>query len=58
MLSSGHYEALLGLVAERPRAFHGRVIWNQLDRAGGGVVEMLPPLLAYCAAPASTRAGW
>ena len=49
VLSRGEYEALLGLVARAARELHGRVIWNVNSTAkGGGVVEMLRPLLGYC----------
>jgi trehalose synthase len=49
VLSPGEYEALLGLVDRAARELHGRVIWNVNSTAkGGGVVEMLRPLLGYC----------
>ena len=49
VLSPGEYEALLGLVDQSLRELHGRVIWNVNSTAkGGGVVEMLRPLLGYC----------
>jgi hypothetical protein len=49
VLSQGEYEALLGLVEQARRELHGRVIWNVNSTAkGGGVVEMLRPLLGYC----------
>ena len=49
VLSAGEYEALLGLVDHAARELHGRVIWNVNSTAkGGGVVEMLRPLLGYC----------
>ena len=49
VLSPGEYEALLGLVDQAARELHGRVIWNVNSTAkGGGVVEMLRPLLGYC----------
>ena len=49
VLSPGEYEALLGLVDRASRELHGRVIWNVNSTAkGGGVVEMLRPLLGYC----------
>ncbi len=49
VLSRGEYEALLGLVEQARRELHGRVIWNVNSTAkGGGVVEMLRPLLGYC----------
>ena len=49
VLSAGEYEALLDLVDQSQRGLHGRVIWNVNSTAkGGGVVEMLRPLLGYC----------
>ena len=49
VLSRGAYEALLGLVEQAARELQGRVIWNVNSTAkGGGVVEMLRPLLGYC----------
>jgi trehalose synthase len=49
VLSRGEYEALLNLVGQAARELHGRVIWNINSTAkGGGVVEMLRPLLGYC----------
>jgi trehalose synthase len=49
VLSKGEYEALLDLVNHAARELHGRVIWNVNSTAkGGGVVEMLRPLLGYC----------
>src|ERR1700760_2658794 len=49
VLSPGEYEALLDLVAQAARRLHGRVIWNVNSTSkGGGVVEMLQPLLGYC----------
>jgi trehalose synthase len=49
VLSSGEYEALLDLVNQAARGLHGRVVWNVNSTAkGGGVVEMLRPLLGYC----------
>jgi trehalose synthase len=49
VLSPGEYEALLGLVDQAARELQGRVIWNVNSTAkGGGVVEMLRPLLGYC----------
>jgi trehalose synthase len=49
VLSRGEYEALLDLITQAARELHGRVIWNVNSTAkGGGVVEMLRPLLGYC----------
>ncbi len=49
VLSPGEYEALLGLVDQAARELHGRVIWDVTSTGkGGGVVEMLRPLLGYC----------
>jgi trehalose synthase len=48
VLSDGEYEALDDLITHATRALHGRVIWNVNSTAkGGGVVEMLRPLLGY-----------
>ena len=58
VLSPGEYEALLGLVEHAARELHGRVIWNVNSTAkGGGVVEMLRPLLGYCRG-AGVEARW
>ena len=49
VLSGGEYEALLDLISHASRELHGRVVWNVNSTAkGGGVVEMLRPLLGYC----------
>src|SRR5206468_5129727 len=49
VLSSGEYEALLDLIVRAVPELHGRVIWNVNSTArGGGVAEMLQPLLGYC----------
>ncbi len=49
VLSPGEYEALLDLVSQAARGLYGRVVWNVNSTAkGGGVVEMLRPLLGYC----------
>src|ERR1700757_1079519 len=49
VLARGEYEALLGLVEQAARELQGRVIWNVNSTAkGGGVGEMLRPLLGYC----------
>jgi trehalose synthase len=48
VISEGEYEALDDLIRRAARALHGRVIWNVNSTAkGGGVVEMLRPLLGY-----------
>jgi trehalose synthase len=48
VLSEGEYEALTDLITHATRALQGRVIWNVNSTAkGGGVVEMLRPLLGY-----------
>ncbi len=48
VLSEGEYEALDDLITHAKRALNGRVIWNVNSTAkGGGVVEMLRPLLGY-----------
>jgi trehalose synthase len=49
MLSVGEFEALRYLIADAARGLDGRVIWNVNSTAnGGGVAEMLRPLLGYC----------
>ena len=49
VLSVGEFEALRDLIADGARDLHGQVIWNVNSTAkGGGVVEMLRPLLGYC----------
>ncbi|MGO9905459.1 MAG: glycosyltransferase [Solirubrobacteraceae bacterium] len=48
VLSVGEFEALRDLIAHGARELHGQVIWNVNSTAkGGGVVEMLRPLLGY-----------
>jgi trehalose synthase len=48
VLTEGEYEALDDLITQAARALRGRVIWNVNSTAkGGGVVEMLRPLLGY-----------
>jgi trehalose synthase len=49
VLSKGEFEALSDLIDHSTRELHGRVIWNVNSTAkGGGVAEMLTPLLGYC----------
>jgi trehalose synthase len=49
IVSEREYEALLDLISHAARELHGRVLWNVNSTAkGGGVVEMLRPLLGYC----------
>lgn len=49
VLSPREWEALGDLITHATRELHGRVIWNVNSTAkGGGVVEMLQPLLGYC----------
>jgi trehalose synthase len=49
VLSPREYEALIDLIDHAARELRGRVIWNVNSTAkGGGVVEMLRPLLGYC----------
>jgi trehalose synthase len=49
VLSPGEYEALRNLIKQGARELHGRAIWNVNSTAkGGGVAEMLRPLLGYC----------
>jgi trehalose synthase len=48
VLSSSQYTALLELIAHGSAELEGRVIWNVNSTAkGGGVVELLGPLLGY-----------
>jgi trehalose synthase len=48
VLSPAQYGALLDLIARSSRELQGRVIWNVNSTAkGGGVVELLRPLLGY-----------
>jgi trehalose synthase len=48
VLSSADYDALLELIARGATELRGRVIWNINSTArGGGVVELLRPLLGY-----------
>ena len=49
VLSPREYESLGDLISHAERELHGRVIWNVNSTSkGGGVVEMLRPLLGYC----------
>jgi trehalose synthase len=48
VLLPDEYERLLELIDTGSRALHGRVVWNVNSTAsGGGVVELLRPLLGY-----------
>src|SRR5437764_1543716 len=48
VISPEEYEALLRLIDTAARELEGRVIWNLNSTArGGGVVEMLRPLVGY-----------
>ncbi len=48
VIAPEQYEVLLGLIEHAASALRGRVIWNVNSTArGGGVVELLRPLLAY-----------
>jgi trehalose synthase len=48
VLSSHQYDSLVDLIDHGARALRGRVIWNVNSTAkGGGVVELLRPLLGY-----------
>src|SRR5947209_5722428 len=48
VLSSAQYAQLLDLIDNGARQLRGRVIWNVNSTAkGGGVVELLRPLLGY-----------
>ncbi len=58
LLSLREYEALVDLIGHAHRELRGRVLWNVNSTAkGGGVVEMLRPLLAYCLG-AGVEARW
>ena len=49
VLSRGEYQTLLDLIDRAGVALRGRVIWNvNSTPAGGGVAELLRPLLGYC----------
>ncbi|MGO9883121.1 MAG: glycosyltransferase [Solirubrobacteraceae bacterium] len=48
VIGPGEYQQLLELIDNAARALRGRVIWNVSSTAkGGGVVELLRPLLGY-----------
>ena len=48
VLLHGEYRELVDLISNAARDLHGRVIWNVNSTAkGGGVVELLRPLLGY-----------
>jgi trehalose synthase len=48
VLSPAAYEVLLNLIDERARTLRGHAIWNVNSTSkGGGVVELLQPLLGY-----------
>src|SRR5579884_3040641 len=48
VLSSRQYDAFVDLIDRGRRRLRGRVIWNVNSTArGGGVVELLRPLLGY-----------
>ena len=48
VIAPAEYQQLLDLIGNAARALHGRVIWNVNSTAkGGGVVELLRPLLGY-----------
>ncbi|HTX30354.1 MAG TPA: glycosyltransferase [Solirubrobacteraceae bacterium] len=48
VLLPGEYEALEALIEDGRRELRGRVVWNVNSTArGGGVVELLRPLLGY-----------
>ena len=48
VISAREYAALLALIDRSARSLQGRVIWNVNSTAsGGGVVELLRPLLGY-----------
>ena len=48
VIPPAEYQALLDLMGQAARGLHGRVVWNVNSTAtGGGVVELLRPLLGY-----------
>jgi trehalose synthase len=48
VVPTGEYQQLLDLIDRAARELHGRVVWNVNSTAkGGGVVELLRPLLGY-----------
>jgi trehalose synthase len=52
------YKDLLDLIGRGARELNGRVIWNVNSTArGGGVVELLRPLMGYSRGVAWTHAG-
>ena len=58
VVSRREYEALVDLISHATRELRGRVLWNVNSTAkGGGVVEMLRPLLGYCRG-AGVEARW
>jgi trehalose synthase len=58
VISREEYEALLALIDQSARVLRGRVVWNVSSTAtGGGVAELLVPLLGYAGAPMSMPAG-
>jgi trehalose synthase len=58
LLSAGEYEALLDLIKRSVEVLGGRVVWNVNSTAsGGGVVELLRPLVGY-ARGAGADARW
>src|SRR5919197_4633852 len=57
-LDDERYERFAEIVAQARETFAGRTVWNvNSTAAGGGVAEMLPPLLAY-ARGAGVDARW
>ena len=58
VLPRERFEEFERAAEEARELMSGRVAWNVNSTArGGGVVELLHPLVAYAAGPASTRAG-
>ena len=48
VIAPAEYQQLLDLIDNAARALRGRVIWNVSSTArGGGVAELLRPLLSY-----------
>ena len=49
VLSAAEYDWLLGMIAEADGLFRDRIVWNvNSTAAGGGVAELLRPLVGYC----------
>ena len=59
VLPRDSFEEFERAAEEARELMRGRVAWNVNSTArGGGVVELLHPLVAYARGSASTHAGW